>query len=260
MRAPRWSAQATMPRNMSTDLNQAPSRPVLPANNESSGPAIPLCLRLKGRIPYRRALELQRRLQAERVEARKRNLAPGPDLLMLVDHNPVITLGRHAESANLLLTRQELERRGVEVFDIERGGDVTFHGPGQLVAYLIVDLQRRRLGVKRFVWILEEAVIRTIARWGLRGERVEGATGVWLAVGEPGERKICAIGIKCTRFITMHGLALNVSTDMRNFQLINPCGFQDKGVASMLGELGPACPSWEQVAGELEANLRSLLA
>ena len=137
--------------------------------------------------------------------------------LLLVEHPPVFTLGRHGHAENMLVSEDALAAKGIEFVRIERGGDITFHGPGQLVAYPIIDLQRHHLGVKDYVNLLEEAVIRTIAHYGITGERVEGATGVWIDKGLPGERKICAIGVKCTRFVTMHGLALNINTDLHYF-------------------------------------------
>lgn len=187
--------------------------------------------------PYRKLLDLQHEIFNRRVEARRREGDAGVDYLLMVTHEPVYTLGRHADRANIV-NREWLESRGAEVVEIDRGGDVTFHGPGQLVVYPIIDLQTRKLGVKDYVNLLEEAVIRTIAEYGINGERVDGATGVWIDAATPVERKICAIGIRCSRFITMHGLALNVSTDLSWFSAINPCGFVDKGVTSIALEMG----------------------
>ena len=158
--------------------------------------------------------------------------------------------------------------RGAEVVEIDRGGDVTFHGPGQLVVYPIVDLQRCGLGVKNYVHLLEETVILTLADYGIDSGRVEGATGVWLGIGTPTERKICAIGIRCSRFISMHGLALNISTDLSWFSAINPCGFTDRGVTTLYQELlsrsaHQGCdynpPSLDEVAQSLRIRLANLL-
>lgn len=160
------------------------------------------------------------------------------ETIFLVEHYPVITLGRHADTQNLLLPEELLLNQGILVRHIERGGDVTYHGKGQLVVYPVIDLEAHGLGVKKYVEILEESVIRTISHWGIKGERVEGATGVWIGQGTADERKICAIGVKCSRFCTMHGLALNVNTDLTGFSLINPCGFRDKGVTSIEKETG----------------------
>lgn len=207
---------------------------------------------------YAEVWESQKRVQQAMVDAKRAGNRVAEEQLWLVEHTDVITLGRHAEKSNLLFAREELARRGVEVYDIERGGDVTYHGPGQLVAYPLIDLEAHRLGVKSYVDLLEESVIRTIAHWGIKGERVEGATGVWIGKGTPAERKICAIGVKCTRFVTMHGLALNVNTDLSRFNLINPCGFTDKGVTSIAAEVGMAIPMPE-VKQRLSAEFRRLL-
>lgn len=126
----------------------------------------------------------------------------------------------------------------MDCYHVERGGDVTYHGPGQLVAYPILDLERHHLGVKDYVGLIEEAVIQTIALYGIRGERVDGASGVWIGAKTSDERKICALGVKCSRFCTMHGLALNVNTSLDGFSIINPCGFVDRGVTSMAREIG----------------------
>lgn len=214
-----------------------------------------------GRIDYRDAWELQKKLFNKAVEA-KRNGVPDvekpDDMLLLVEHNPVLTLGKHGKSANLLLNEGELRSRGIECIRIERGGDITYHGPGQLVAYPIIDLERYHLGVKAYVNLLEETVIRTIAHYGIKGERVEGASGVWIGKDTPNERKICALGVKCSRFVTMHGLALNVNTNLDAFSMINPCGFTDKGVTSIAREIGHTVPLRE-VAEILNSTFRSLL-
>lgn len=195
-------------------------------------------------MPYAEALQKQTELFDALVDAKKNEAAPGQEYLLIVQHTPVYTLGKHGHAENLL-------RRipGVDVVRITRGGDITFHGPGQLVVYPIIDMARHHLGVKSYITLLEECIIRVIGRYGIKGERVEGATGVWIAVGTPGERKICAIGVKCSRFCTMHGLALNVNTDLSYFNAINPCGFVDKGVTSMEKELGRKV-DFEQVRRE----------
>lgn len=191
-----------------------------------------------GLVDYGEMLERQRELFKSMVDKKKSGVPIEKETLFLVEHNPVLTLGKHAHETNLLLPEDILAARGVGVYRIERGGDVTFHGPGQLVAYPLIDLESHRLGVKDYVDILEETVIQTIADYGIKGERVAGASGVWIGKDTPGERKICALGVKCSRFVTMHGLALNVNTNLSYFNLINPCGFTDKGVTSMARELG----------------------
>lgn len=182
----------------------------------------------------------------------------GDEYLLLTEHHPVITLGKHADPSNLLLNEESLRERGVTTHRIERGGDVTFHGPGQLVAYPIIDMRRHHLGVKDYINLLEECVIRLIAQYGVKGERVEGASGVWISKGEISERKIAAVGVKCSHFVTMHGIALNITTDMTGFQLINPCGFVDKGVTSLLLETGETI-SMDEAASEFDKIFRQLL-
>ncbi len=191
----------------------------------------------EGKKEYSEMLAKQRDVFSKMVERKKNALPVEEEYIYFVEHLPVITLGKHAKEANVLFNEEQLAGQGVSLFHIERGGDVTYHGPGQVVAYPILDLENHHLGVKEYVALLEEAVIRTIAEFGIKGERVAGASGVWIGIGTPYERKICALGVKCSRYITMHGLALNVNTDMNGFRLINPCGFIDKGVTSMATEL-----------------------
>lgn len=191
-----------------------------------------------GLIDYSTELEKQKNLQTELIEATSHGQVPAKEYLIMVEHKPVYTLGKHGHSENMLLSAEEMKRLGVECFRTGRGGDITFHGPGQLVAYPIISLQAHKLGVKDYVYLLEESVIQTLLAYGIKGERIDGATGVWIEKDTPEERKICAIGVKCNRFVTMHGLALNVNTDLSWFSRINPCGFIDKGVTSVEKELG----------------------
>lgn len=178
--------------------------------------------------------------------------------LIFCEHPHVYTLGRHGKDANMLLDERQLAAVGAELFHVDRGGDITYHGPGQLVCYPILNLEDFHLGLKEYIHILEEAVIRVCASYGVKAGRVEKATGVWLDEGTPNERKICAIGVRSTHFITMHGLALNVNTDLRYFSYIHPCGFIDKGVTSLAKETGRPIPMRE-VTDRLEAYLRELL-
>ena len=191
-----------------------------------------------GLTDYPQMLARQRELFSEMVERKKHGLPIDNEYIFFTEHRPVVTLGRHAESANVLIPEEVLKGNGIDVFRIERGGDVTYHGPGQLVVYPLIDLEKYHLGVKDYVNMLEECVIRTIAHFGVKGERVKGASGVWIGAGSNAERKICALGVKCSRYITMHGLALNVNTDLDGFRIINPCGFTDKGVTSLAKECG----------------------
>lgn len=190
-----------------------------------------------GRADYGETLSMQRKEFSFMVDQKKQGLPIEHEYIFLLEHNNVITLGKHAKVDNILLDEEELERRKIEVYKIERGGDVTYHGPGQLVAYLLLDLEHHKLGVKNYVNLLEEAVILTLAEFGIKGSRVEGASGVWIDPGTDKERKICALGVKCSRYVTMHGLALNVNTNLDFFRMINPCGFVDKGSTSIANEL-----------------------
>ena len=158
--------------------------------------------------------------------------------LLLVEHNPVYTLGKSGKQSNMLVSEQYLRSIGAEFFHIERGGDVTYHGPGQIVGYPILDLDKLGIGLREYIDILEQSVIEVVAEWGIQAGRIAGASGVWIDCNGPRARKICAIGVRSSRFVTMHGFALNVSTDLRYFQHINPCGFVDKGVTSIEKEVG----------------------
>ena len=192
------------------------------------------------RMPYREAWALQADLQAERVAA-KRSGGALPHVLLLVEHPPVFTIGKSGDLSNLLASDDDLARRGAEAVRVDRGGDITFHGPGQLVAYPILDLDRlstpegRPLrDLHRYLRELEEVVIRTCADWGVAAGRVDGRTGVWVGPDARGdERKVCAFGVRCSRWVTMHGLALNLTTDLGWFDLIVPCGIADRGVTAL---------------------------
>jgi lipoate-protein ligase B len=192
-----------------------------------------------GRMPYGAALELQRDLAGRRIA---RDVPR--DLLLLVEHPPVITLGRGSQAAHLPTPREFLDARGIEVFEIERGGDVTFHGPGQLVGYPIIDLSEHRSDLHWYLRQLEEALIRTLEPLGLAGERRAGYTGVWI-----GGRKIASIGVHVRQWVTWHGFALNVTTDLSYFDLIVPCGIPDVTMTSVQRELGERAPRdlWNRV-------------
>jgi lipoyl(octanoyl) transferase len=187
----------------------------------------PLVVRRLGRVPYGEGLALQERLVAERQMGRI------ADQLLLLEHDPVFTLGRNARAENVLLPAEALRARGFEVFDTGRGGDVTYHGPGQLVGYPILDLSPDRRDVHRYVRDLEEVMLRTCADYGVEAGRIAGLTGAWV-----GREKIGAIGVRLSRWVTSHGFALNVSTDLAPFDLIVPCGIRDKGVTSLERLLG----------------------
>ena len=191
---------------------------------------VPVCqVSSLGLVPYAEALALQQAL----VERRRSDEIP--DQLLLLQHPPVITTGVRTDDArsHIVAGDAELRRRGVEVHEAGRGGDVTFHGPGQLVGYPILALPPERRDLHRYVRDLEEALILTLRGWGLEGGRIKGLTGVWV-----GQEKVAAIGVRVSRWITSHGFALNVSTDLSHFSLIVPCGISDRGVTSMERLLG----------------------
>ena len=160
-----------------------------------------------------------------------------PGTLIFVEHPSVYTLGKSGSENNLFLDNLQLRAKGAKFYRIDRGGDITYHGPGQIVGYPIFDLEILRIGLKEYIFRLEEAIIKTIGEFHLEGSRLQGGTGVWLDPGIKGRaRKICAIGVKVSRYITMHGFAFNVNTELSWFEYINPCGFTDKGVTSLWKE------------------------
>ena len=191
-----------------------------------------------GRIAYADALVRQTAV-FEALVAAKAEGAIGNSQLFFCEHNPVLTIGKSGKDTNLLIPEASLQERGVSFYHVNRGGDITYHGPGQITGYPVFDLAYWSLGLRSYIERLEEVVIRFLAGYGLKGERLPGATGVWLDPYVQGRaRKICAIGVKSSRFVTMHGFALNINTDLSYFHLINPCGFTDKGVTSLAMELG----------------------
>lgn len=178
--------------------------------------------------------------------------------IILCEHPHVYTLGRSGQERNMLLNERQLAEMGVTLYHIDRGGDITYHGPGQLVCYPILNLEEFSLGLKAYVNLLEEAVIRVCASYGITAGRLAKATGVWLEPETVRARKICAIGVRSSHFVTMHGLALNVNTDMKYFSYINPCGFVDKGVTSLQRESGREIPMEEVKERMAEALLQLL--
>lgn len=162
-----------------------------------------------------------------------------PGTLIFVEHPHVYTLGKNGSDKNLLIDYIQLKASNAAFYRIDRGGDITYHGPGQIVGYPIFDLQEIGIGLKEYIYRLEEAVILTLSELGIDASRLQGSTGVWIDTDKPGKtRKICAIGVRASRFVTMHGFAFNVNTDLSYFSHINPCGFTDKGVTSLAKELG----------------------
>jgi lipoyl(octanoyl) transferase len=191
-----------------------------------------------GRMDYEEGWSLQQQLQ-QRLITNKRSDQPEnlPHVCLLVEHPPVFTLGKSGDETNLIATPAELEAAGATFVRIDRGGDITYHGPGQIVGYPILDLDRFYTDIHRYLRDLEEMIIRTCAAFGVKTDRFDGKTGVWVTEPAGSERKICAMGIRCSRWVTMHGFALNMATEIDHFSMIVPCGIQDKGVTSMEMEL-----------------------
>lgn len=195
-----------------------------------------------GRMPYREAWDLQEGILKENlaVKAGER----GEDVatqhhLLFVEHPPVYTLGKSGKIEHVLISDAERELKGIEFYHTNRGGDITFHGPGQIVGYPIFDLERFYTDIGRYLRELEEVIIRTLADYGISASRSKGETGVWIDADRPGlERKICAMGVRCSRWVTMHGFAFNINTDLNYFNYIIPCGIQNKQVTSLAKELG----------------------
>ncbi|MBE6212916.1 MAG: lipoyl(octanoyl) transferase LipB [Rikenellaceae bacterium] len=199
-----------------------------------------------GRMPYKKCWEYQQRLFNDLL-AKQGGDDDFVGTIIFVEHPAVYTLGKSGNMSNMLIDEERMKALGAEFYHIDRGGDITFHGEGQVVCYPILDLEKLGIGLRRYIELLEQSIIETVAEYGIEGRRLEGATGVWLcdeaenSAGEKSQRnwrKICAIGVKASRFVTMHGLALNAATDLKWFTMINPCGFVDKGVTSITKELG----------------------
>ena len=198
-----------------------------------------------GLIDYKEAWDLQEeslaRVIKEKLGAGKAGVngsLSDEQVVYFCEHPHVYTLGKSGQNQNLLIPDETLKQINADFYRIDRGGDITYHGPGQIVGYPIIDLEAIGVKVKDYVWKLEESVIRTLSDYKIISGRLEGATGVWLDTDQPSKtRKICAIGVRVSRYVTMHGFALNVNTDLGYFQYINPCGFIDKEVTSMQQEL-----------------------
>jgi len=191
-----------------------------------------------GCIDYTEALELQTNTFNKLLTAKRDGLIT-QNQLFFCEHNPVLTIGKSGNNTNLLIPEELLKKQGVSLYHINRGGDITYHGPGQITGYPVFDLEYWQLGLRQYIELLEEIVIRFLSLYNIKGERLDRATGVWIEADKPGKaRKICAIGVKSSRYITMHGFALNINTNLDYYNLINPCGFTDKGVTSLEKELG----------------------
>jgi lipoyl(octanoyl) transferase len=185
---------------------------------------------------YGEVLEMQKSLFEENIQL-KRSQKQTINHLLVVEHPHVYTFGKHAKSNHLLASPEYLESMGAEIHYIERGGDITYHGPGQLVVYPIFDLESLNIGIKSYVEKIEAVIIDVLDQYDIKAGAISDRIGVWIGIGTPNERKIAAIGIKSSRYITMHGLALNINTDLNMFNHIVPCGIPDKAVCSMESEL-----------------------
>ncbi|MDP4240360.1 MAG: lipoyl(octanoyl) transferase LipB [Bacteroidota bacterium] len=204
-----------------------------------------------GLVEYHEAWAKQESLFSATIEKKMQGL-PTDNYLVFCEHPHVYTLGKSGDEQNMLLNLIQLQAKNATFVHTNRGGDITYHGPGQVVGYPILDLANFNLGLKQYIHSVEEAVIKTLSLYNIRSTRFDGATGVWLDVGLPACRKICAIGVRSSRYVTMHGFALNVNTRLEYFNYINPCGFVDKGVTSMEKELGATVDM-----AELKARLRA---
>ncbi len=217
-------------------------------------------------ISYQQAWEEQERLfratidqkiQNRKVSAEEQVITP--NYLIFCSHPPVYTLGKSGSMNNLLLNNIELQDKSIEFFKTNRGGDITFHGPGQIVGYPILDLDHFFTDIHRFLRYLEEAIILTLAEYGIKGERLQGATGVWIDADNPLKaRKICAMGIRCSRWVSMHGWAFNINTDLNYFNYIIPCGIDDKKVTSLNKELGKDIVDIDEVKAHLKRHFCDL--
>jgi lipoyl(octanoyl) transferase len=190
-----------------------------------------------GKVDYGKALKWQTEKFDRKVKEKLEGRKDIKQEFVVCEHNNVYTIGLHGKDSNLLINDKMLEKIGAKVYHINRGGDITYHGEGQITGYPLLDIEALGLGIREYIDLVEEMIINVIGRYGIKGERLKGATGVWI---DPFDRarKICAIGVKASRGVTMHGFALNVNTDLKYFSYINPCGFVDKGVTSMEKEIG----------------------
>jgi lipoyl(octanoyl) transferase len=181
-----------------------------------------------------------------------------PGTLIFVEHPHVYTLGKSGSGKNLLIDHLQLHERNAEFYRIDRGGDITYHGPGQIVGYPIFDIEAINIGLKEYIFRIEEAIIKVLEEFSIAGSRLEGGTGVWIDPGIKGRaRKICAIGVRASRHVTMHGFAFNVNTDLSYFDYINPCGYTDKGVTSLERELGEKKDT-ESIKKNIRAKFREV--
>ena len=213
-----------------------------------------------GVLDYNTALNFQEKKLQEIIDIKRTNRNKSssietPNYFLFVEHPPVITLGKSGQEKNLLLTKEELERKKIQYFNTNRGGDITFHGYGQIVGYPVIDLENFYTDINRYLRTLEEIVISTLNFYKISSQRSSGETGVWLEPNSPNSRKICAIGVKTSRWVTMHGFALNVDTDLRYYDYIIPCGIRGKGITSINKEVKKIV-SINEVKEKLLENLK----
>ncbi|GAB1415129.1 lipoyl(octanoyl) transferase LipB [Paludibacter sp.] len=190
-----------------------------------------------GLIDYNEAWDSQERLFSESIN-KKTNNQPTNNYLIFCEHPHVYTLGKSGDEHNLLLNYIQLQAKNAQFVHTNRGGDITYHGPGQIVGYPIFDLENFKIGLKEYIFRVEECIIELLSQYNISATRLDHATGVWLDADNKNARKICAIGVRSSRYVTMHGFALNINTDLNYFEYINPCGFTDKGVTSLATEIG----------------------
>ena len=212
---------------------------------------------------YKETWDYQEALFQEILGIKIRNRREGTDLptpnyFLFVEHPHVYTLGKSGDISNLLVSEDKLKEKGATFYKINRGGDITYHGPGQIVGYPILDLDNFFTDIHKYLRFLEEMIILTLADYGLKGERSPGETGVWLDVGTPFARKICAMGVRASRWVTMHGFAFNINTDLSYFDMMIPCGIKGKGVTSLNMELGRKEVPMEEVREKLLVHFAHL--
>lgn len=217
-----------------------------------------------GLVDYKEAWDYQENIFQEILNIKsanrkdEANSQPTPNYFLFVEHPHVYTLGKSGHMENLLLSEEQLKAKGATFYKINRGGDITYHGPGQIVGYPIFDLDNFFTDIHKYLRFLEEAIILTLAEYGLKGMRSEGETGVWLDVGTPFARKICAMGVRASRWVTMHGFALNVNSDLGYFDNIIPCGIKGKAVTSLNVELGVEHIDETEVKTKILTHFRKL--
>ncbi|GAA0872392.1 lipoyl(octanoyl) transferase LipB [Gangjinia marincola] len=209
-----------------------------------------------GLLDYKKAWEYQEKLFKNILDTKIKNRRENVGLetqnhFLFVEHPHVFTLGKSGDLDNLLVSKEQLAQKNASFYKINRGGDITYHGPGQIVGYPILDLENFFTDIHKYLRLLEEMVILTLAEYDVKAERSKGETGVWLDVGTPFARKICAMGVRASRWVTMHGFALNVNADLGYFDLMIPCGIKDKNVTSLNVELGQAKVSMQEVKDKL---------